>query len=43
MMDSSVAHLLHQIDAGSALPEAAQHGESHALLQNAGTWIKNLF
>ena len=42
MMDSSVAHLIHQIDAG-ALPEAVQHGESHALLENAGTWIKNLF
>jgi len=43
MMDSSVAHLLHQIDAGSVMPEAVHHGESHALLENAGTWIKNLF
>ncbi|MEE4253858.1 MAG: NADH-quinone oxidoreductase subunit M [Desulfuromusa sp.] len=43
MMDSSVAHLLHQIDAGSVMPEAVNHGESHALLENAGTWIKNLF
>lgn len=43
MMDSSVAHLMHQIDAGSVMPEAVHHGESHALLENAGTWIKNLF
>jgi NADH-quinone oxidoreductase subunit M len=43
MMNSSVAHLLHQIDAGSVMPEAVNHGESHALLENAGTWIKNLF
>ncbi len=44
MMDSSVTHLLHQIDVGSVVPtEAVQHGESHALLNNAGAWIKNLF
>lgn len=44
MMDSSVAHLLHQIDAGSVMPEAVEHGSTHhALLENAGTWIKNLF
>jgi NADH-quinone oxidoreductase subunit M len=44
MMDSSVTHLIHQIDAGSMMPEAVEHGGAHhALLENAGTWIKNLF
>lgn len=43
MMDTSVAHLIHQIDAGSAVHEAVQHGEHHALLNNAGAWVKNLF
>ena len=43
MMDTSVAHLIHQVDAGSAVQEAVHHGEHHALLNNAGAWVKNLF
>ncbi len=45
MMDSSVAHLLQQIDAGSVVPDAVEHAGAHhaALLEHAGTWIKNLF
>jgi len=43
MMDTSVAHLIHQVDAGSAVQEAVHHGEHHALLNQAGAWVKNLF
>ena len=43
MMDTSVAHLIHQVDAGSAVQEAVHHGEHHALLNEAGAWVKNLF
>jgi len=44
MMDTSVTHLIHQIDVGSVVPDVVEHGEAHhALLENAGTWIKNLF
>ncbi len=43
MMDTTVTHLMHQIDVGSVVPDAVHHGESQAMLENAGTWIKNLF
>lgn len=43
MMDTSVAHLIHQVDAGSVVHEVAHHGEHHALLDTAGAWVKNLF
>ncbi|OQY18380.1 MAG: NADH-quinone oxidoreductase subunit M [Desulfobacteraceae bacterium 4572_35.1] len=43
IMDTSVAHLIHQIDAGSAVQEAVHHhGEHHALLETAGAWVRNL-
>jgi len=43
MMDTSVAHLIHQVDAGSVVHEVTHHGEHHALLETAGAWVKNLF
>ncbi|MCA1797090.1 MAG: NuoM family protein [Desulfuromonadaceae bacterium] len=42
VMDTSVAHLIHQVDAGSILPDAAHQGEHHALLNDAGAWIKSI-
>ncbi|MGC9519247.1 MAG: complex I subunit 4 family protein [Desulfuromonadaceae bacterium] len=42
VMDTSVAHLIDQVDAGSVLPEVAHHGEHHALLHDAGAWIKGI-
>jgi NADH-quinone oxidoreductase subunit M len=43
MMDTSVTHLIHQVNAGGAVQEAVHHGEHHALLNEAGAWVKNLF
>lgn len=42
VMDTSVAHLIHQVDAGSVVPGAANSGEHHALLYDAGAWIKSI-
>lgn len=42
MMDSSIAHLTQQVEAGSLLPEAAHPGHHHALLNQAGAWVKSL-
>ncbi|HUH57356.1 MAG TPA: hypothetical protein VL020_02445, partial [Pseudomonadales bacterium] len=42
IMDTSVAHLIEQVNDGSILSDGANHGEHHALLQDAGAWIKSI-
>ena len=40
IMDTSVAHLIQQMESGTHLPAASEH---HAMLMNIGNSVKNLF
>ncbi|MBW1645168.1 MAG: NADH-quinone oxidoreductase subunit M [Deltaproteobacteria bacterium] len=43
VMDTSVSHLVHQVQAGMQhLPPAEHHQEHHAWLLHLGAWLKNL-